>query len=375
MYMAYHFLVRNPLILKMAKNPDRTSIRRMEHSSQRLQGHLSQIREAEMEIMAESRRILGIDAREDPSELRGSTPVGRQASLLERRIGPSSDIVSIEFLEAGLLAKRSVGRIWDGSEGFSTGFLVGLGLMMTAAHCLHSAAEASDMVFQLDFETHTLGSPVPIREYSLDPATFFFRDEDYDFAICSVVDFTGVEPPVEHFGWHVLSARDETISAQTPVSIIQHPQGRAKSLVVHNSHFVDRGNNSDDDRFCWYSGDTDQGSSGAPVFSPDWQVLAVHRSAIPARSGDGVYLDRAGQPMQRAGRPVRELADLDNLDDVLFVANEGTRASRIVRRLSETAMPTPDHERLRQLLLESWSRPGAFRIARKAALSGLSDVV
>ncbi|MBO6922747.1 MAG: trypsin-like peptidase domain-containing protein [Roseicyclus sp.] len=356
----------------MAKNPDTGTIQRMMRSSQRLQGHLAEISRAEADIMAASREILGIEESDPTTTFHASPRLSTGKPLLERHIGPTSDIVSIEFLEAGLLAKRPVGRIWDGGQGFSTGFLVGHGLIMTAAHCLHSEAEASDLVFQLDLEAHTLGAPVPVREYSLDPGRFFFRDEDHDIAICAVTDFTGLEPTVESFGWHVLSSEDEVVTARTPVSIIQHPKGRAKSLVVHNSHFVDCGKTSNDDRFCWYSGDTEQGSSGAPVFRPDWRVLAVHRSAIPARTEDGVLMDRNGNPVIRSGQYVRELSELDDLDDLLFAANEGVRASRIVARLSDEEMATPDQERLRRMLLDIWSRPGAARIARKATASGLT---
>ena len=154
---------------------------------------------------------------------------GNPSCLLERLVGKSYDLVSIEFLEAGLLARRAVGRIWDGDQSYSTGFHVGLGLVMTTAHSLPSIAAASDHVLQMDYEEQSLGPPSSICEFSLDPETFFMRSEEYDVAICAAADFAGIAPPLDTFGWHVFSGEDEDTSSGTPVSLIQHPNGAMKS--------------------------------------------------------------------------------------------------------------------------------------------------
>ncbi|MGB3555184.1 MAG: serine protease [Jannaschia sp.] len=292
------------------------------------------------------------------------------ADVLERLIGRTDDIVSIEFLETGLLARRAVGRIWDGGGSSSTGFHVGLGLVMTAGHSLPSAAAASDHVLQMDYEEQSLGTIRRISEYSLDPDTFFLRDDGYDVAICAATDFAASAPPLDSFGWHVLPSDDETIDTGTPVSMIQHPDGRMKSLVVHNSHFVDTGKDSDDDRYCWYTADTRPGSSGAPVFDPAWRLLALHHSAVPARDANGVIIDREGRPMRVDGVPVTEVRQLADLSAVSFLANEGIRASRLVRWLAGVTLPDPTQDALRRNLLALWSRPGADRIARRAAAQG-----
>jgi hypothetical protein len=65
------------------------------------------------------------------------TPGGRDELGLERNIGKTNDILSIEFLEAGLLAARSVGRItvlFGDSSG--TAFHVGHQVVITNHHVL-----------------------------------------------------------------------------------------------------------------------------------------------------------------------------------------------------------------------------------------------
>jgi len=353
---------------------DSSQVAIMADAEERLGSHLTRIRNTERRILDRSRQILGGTSTYTSARQHESATDFRRAvepvDVLERLIGKTDDIVSIEFLEAGLLARRAIGRIWDGAQSSSTGFHVGLGIIMTAGHSLPSIAEASDHVLQMDYEEQSLGTPRRISEFSLDPEAFFLRNDEYDVALCAATDFTGMAPPLDSFGWHVLSMEDENISTGTPISLIQHPDGRMKSLVVHNSHFVDTGKSSHDDRYCWYTADTRPGSSGAPVFDPAWRILALHHSAVPARNSDRTILDRSGRPIYIDGIPVTALKSLENLSNVSFQANEGIRASRLVRWLKTASIANPAQDLLRQKLVDLWSQPGAQRIARQAAERG-----
>lgn len=345
-------------------------------SVRRFGSMIDRIKSTEDSIMARARAIeSGDGAGAVPDRMVFSRSQMGPADLprlfvAERMVGETDDILSIEFFEAGLVAKRPVGRIWDGMQSFATGFLVGEGLMMTAAHALPDAATASLHDFQMDYEAHSIGTPVNAPKYSLDPDRFFFVDHAYDVALVAVADFTGFNPPLESFGWFVLNDHDETITAPQPVSIIQHPEGREKSIVVHNSRFVHCDNSSEDERYCWYTGDTERGSSGAPVFDPQWNILALHHQAIPDTNDAGEILDRRGNPIELHGQTVETLDDLQDLGNVGFVANQGVRQSRVFRLLERARMDDPAHDKLRIELLAFWRAPGAKARARATALRG-----
>jgi len=356
--------------MKVTDMTDRQSVETIE----RFSSMISRIKSAENSIMARARAIETGDSRDEIVFSRNHIEPADlpQLFLAERMVGETNDILSVEFFEAGLLAKRPVGRILDGMGSFATGFLIGKNLMMTAAHALPSVVEASIHEFQMDYEAHSIGTPVNAPRYSLDPDRFFFVDKTCDVAIVAVADFTGLNPPLDSYGWLVLDARDEKITAPQPVSIIQHPQGREKSIVVHNSRFVHRDNSSDDERYCWYTGDTERGSSGAPVFDPQWNILALHHQAIPDTNDAGEILDRKGNPVELHGQTVETLDDLHDLGSVGFVANQGVRQSRIFRLLERSRMNDPAHDTLRMELLELWLAPGAKARARASAMRGAS---
>lgn len=333
---------------------------------------IERIRGSEAKIMAESDRILGRSSRasfQPRSIIAADLP---ELILAERMIGKTNDIVSIEFLEAGLIAKRPVGKLSDGNGSFGTGFLVGLDLMMTAAHCIPTEADASVHEFILDDEENTLGEAKGAKRYDLDPSRFYFRSEEFDVALVAIADFTGNNPPVRSFGWHILAPKDEEVRPPDPVSIIQHPSGEPKRIVVHNSRFVHRDNNTASDRLCWYTGDTYKGSSGAPVFNPKWEIVALHHRAIPQTDSMGAILGKDGKPISLAGKIVKDLDDLSEIEEVAFLANQGVRASRIHSMLAGKSMENPTMDQIRSELVELWSSPGAWKIAQAAAGRGSS---
>jgi len=83
-----------------------------------------------------------------------------------------------------------------------------------------------------------------------------------------------------------------------------------------------------DNNHLYYETDTLPGSSGAPVFSDQWYVVALHRRGVPKTRKD-----------RRNGKEVvlrhddKVAGDDDTDDNIKFVANEGVRISRIMRRV------------------------------------------
>ena len=273
-----------------------------------------------------------------------------EAFLLEKMIGRTHDIVPTEFFEFGLLAQRAVGRVnAPGSSG--TGFMVGNGIMMTNHHVLRTPDDAASSTLDMDAEFNTVGPTRSRKQYNLIPDTFFLTDEDHDITLVAVTSFDPDLPDIEDFGWHVMKAAQGKILMGEPINIIQHPLGRDKSLVVHNAHFLHLEDRGDAQRFCWYTADTDSGSSGSPVFNRNWDVVAIHHKAIPKTDNDGAILDINGRKI------TPEIAK-NQPERIAYVANEGIRASKIIAAV-EVASLDAAMSKIRDDLVALWAHPGA----------------
>jgi endonuclease G len=61
-------------------------------------------------------------------------------------------------------------------------------------------------------------------------------------------------------------------------NIVHHPDGRPKQVSIRNNYLLARGQAG---KTLWYSTDTETGSSGAPVFNDDWDLVALHHYGHP----------------------------------------------------------------------------------------------
>lgn len=262
----------------------------------------------------------------------------------------TNDLLSIEFLEAGLLAARAVGRIEIMGTGlFGTGFLVGDRLLLTNHHVLPAPTLAGATVVTFGHEEQKFGTPSVPADFSLEPARFWLTDPVHDFTLVSLSHQSDLGVPLDSFGWHPLHEEGKILEGH-PVAIVQHPQGRPKTIALHNSYFLIVDNASPDDQFCWYSGDTERGSSGSPVFNRDWQVVALHHKAVPRTNSRNEILDKFGKTMSEA----RYKANPDMVD---YVANEGVRASRLRRTIASASLADPAQTVLRDGLIALWDSP------------------
>lgn len=81
--------------------------------------------------------------------------------------------------------------------------------------------------------------------------------------------------------------------------------------------------NQDMEKYCLYSSDTEEGSSGSPVFNNRWEVVALHHKAVPKTDKKGNFVD------------VNDHQILD-IKDKVYIANEGVRVSRLVKAIKES---------------------------------------
>ena len=202
-------------------------------------------------------------------------PLAVEAQL-ERIVG-TADFLSVRYLDDGVAAARSIGRInvrsATGAAGFGTGFLVSPRLLLTNHHVLADADTAQHSFVEFNYQDGPGGLPLQTVALRFAPRTFFVADKDLDFALVAV---DGADGQLAAFGYNRLTAAQGTVMIGEPVTIIQHPRGERKQIVLRENKLIDI-----PERHLHYEADTEPGSSGSPVFNTQWEVIALHHASVP----------------------------------------------------------------------------------------------
>lgn len=258
-------------------------------------------------------------------------------AMMERVIGATRDFLAIGFFEKGTSASRAVCRIvtnlGGGRRGLGTGFLVTPVLLMTNNHVLGSEDEAKRSTAEFNYQLTDTGASLPVERFGLKPDVFFLTDKDLDFAMVAVEPRSAAGTALSSFGYCPLIADEGKIIVRDPLNIVQHPKGEPKQIAIRNNTLLDLPEEPPLDRFAHYETDTEQGSSGSPVFNDQWEVVALHHSGVPRMNENKQILDRDGKVWPESGDP-------DNID---WIANEGIRTSRLVAFIKAAAVR--EHEK------------------------------
>jgi endonuclease I/V8-like Glu-specific endopeptidase len=248
-------------------------------------------------------------------------PVAEVAAL-ERLIG-ANDLVSVRFLAAGVAAAQAVGRISvEGATGppagYGTGSLVSPRLLLTNNHVVGSRELAAASIVELGFEEVAPGRRLPGEAFALEPDVLFVTDRHLDFTLVAVASTSVDGRTLADYGYNQLIEQTGKVLVGEPLNIVQHPDGRPKVVALRENELV-----TILDDFLHYRADTNPGSSGAPVFNDQWQLVALHHSGVPQK-------DAAGRWLTHDGSVWTEAMGEDQVD---WIANEGARVSRIVARI------------------------------------------
>ncbi|MFO0909696.1 MAG: DNA/RNA non-specific endonuclease [Isosphaeraceae bacterium] len=280
-----------------------------------------------------------VESRQSP----GAEDAAQAARFLERIIG-ERDFVGARFLEAGARAARAVGRIRirtrDGGAGFGTGSLVSPRLVLTNHHVFREADDAALSTFELNVEDGVDGKPLTPDVFKFDPAAFFVADPQLDFCLVAVAPRSKQKNPIEEYGWNPPFEDDDPVLIKEYVNIIQHPDGRPKEIALRDNQVTDLLPD-----FLHYRADTEPGSSGAPIFSDDWELVGLHHSGVPRRV-DGKIVARGGGEWQ-------EWMGENAVD---WIANEGVRISRILAFVKALKLRDAKKKSLRDALFQA-ARP------------------
>jgi endonuclease G len=269
-----------------------------------------------------------------------------ETGIIPEILQGDNDLRPMRFLHIALYAARAVGRIRISDspateEGDATGFMVAPGLLMTNWHVLKTEdfAAAGSVIF--DDEDGIDGDPLETKSFRLRPDLLFVNDETLDYAIVEVSPRTSSNIPLSQFGYLRLFRQTGKLdpTQRQAANIIQHPGGGPKKIALRDNYVravvpdsVDPGKS---EISLFYGTDTLKGSSGSPVCSDQWYVVALHRGGVPQTKlidGQLVVVRRDDTPAETGDPP----------DLIKYLANEGTRISRIYHSLEEKSATDPN---------------------------------
>jgi len=210
------------------------------------------------------------------------------------RIIDTPDFLPVHYLVEGALRQNAVCRIaYPTSKG--TGFLVAPSIVMTNNHVITNSTDAQNAVLQFNYQDNYDGTAQIVDEWILDPARVFYTNVNLDFTIVAVK--TKRIDPLNNTitagsKWGFLPLPGSSLSSQfqkgkTALNIIQHPAGRKKEVCLHNNILDTVYTNK-----IKYVTDTQEGSSGSPVFTNSWDLVALHHAG--GDMVDNVWLNNEG---------------------------------------------------------------------------------
>jgi hypothetical protein len=189
----------------------------------------------------------------------------------------------------------------NGSEQYGTAFRIGPDLLLTNWHVLHRIHDglpASAVTAEFGYEEDSTGGALAAIPVKCDVATIV-TDKTNDWA---VIKTSGAMDNA----WPVIKL-SEAVAPQLNAAayIIQHPRGYRKRIGFIRNQVSDF-----DNRVVHYLTDTQEGSSGSPVFDQEGKLFALHHAG--------------GRPQEVLGRPpMTKNEGISILRVVLDLQNKG----------------------------------------------------
>ena len=188
-----------------------------------------------------------------------------------------------------------------------TGFLIGESLVMTNYHVIEAVnsgdVEPGKVALRFDYKVQPGGvavaegqvyslaedwlaawSPYSPHDVEREP-TGVPQADQLDFAILRLLGSPGTDPvggptddpaAVER-GW-LKASPQYMFKEKSGLYIVQHPEGLPMQVAIDSDAVLGVNGNGTRVR---YTTTTEPGSSGSPIFSPDWSWVALHHSGDP----------------------------------------------------------------------------------------------
>lgn len=244
----------------------------------------------------------------------------------ERILG-TNDLVDENWLERAKVAAQPVCRL-EMQNGKATGVMISPDLLLTNWHVFKELDDARGCLAQFNYRLDYSGRNFErYFDFQLEPDRYFISDRQLDYAIVAVSRISADSAvSLARFGYHRLNPVPNKLNPEEWITIIQHPSGGPRQFALRENRLVDK-----QDKFLWYQSDTAPGSSGAPAFNDQFQMIALHHSGVPKKVGNKFVL--------RDGTPVDSIEGRQD-SEIEWIANEGLRVSALCDAIRQFAKHT-----------------------------------
>jgi V8-like Glu-specific endopeptidase len=189
------------------------------------------------------------------------------------------------WFQQGVEIAHSVAQVRYKTQRYGTGFLVGSDLLMTCHHVIPNEDEARNCIFLFGRTASLQGVPTtPQIIYPASSDAYIYGDPKLDVAIIRLAQSSGW-PPLRHNNYPEPKEKDR-------LNIIHFPEGMEQQIAFRGNRV-----NAIKPPSIRYSTGTKPGSSGAPVFNDNWELVALHTNGgidvtFMQANNEGILLKR-----------------------------------------------------------------------------------
>jgi V8-like Glu-specific endopeptidase len=252
-------------------------------------------------------------------------PTNAAAPGLQRNVRPYLAKLDVLVWQDRLMKiERQVCRVELAGDALGTGFLVGPDTVLTNWHVFEVARKAGKVgqlgcrfdyarlpngqtqpgqLVMLDAAGGIDTSPYSPAEQTANPDNPLPTMEQLDYALLRLASRVG-EQQIDGVarGWITLPKAVVPLAADSPILIVQHPEGTPMKLALDTQAVIGLNGNGTRLR---YRTNTDPGSSGSPVFTMDWDIVALHHYGDPKWQAplfnQGVPIELIRQHIEKGG--------------------------------------------------------------------------
>lgn len=209
-------------------------------------------------------------------------------ATLEKIQGENNNLMPVNWLQKAIQVSKGVCQVVMANGDKGTGWILEGGWLMTNHHVIPNKEKAKTAKIVFDYEEDIYGANRKTSEFRLDHESAIFSNLfEMDYAYIKVID--NPDTPLSNWGSLTINTLQEP-QVGHPVNIIQHPLGQKKQIALTENKILNVDGNK-----LFYQTDTERGSSGAPVFNIEWEVIALHHAGKTEEDGGLIINAETGE--------------------------------------------------------------------------------